>query len=292
MKRILNYSVGEDGRDLSVAAYLRGKGYSRHILTHIKNTPDGFLKNGRPARPYEPLTPGDLLTVLVLEEESSEKIEPVPLHFGVVYEDADILIVDKPADMPIHPSVHNHGNTLANALAYYYACRGEAFVYRCITRLDRDTTGLLVIAKHMLSAAILSNMAIRREIRREYVAIVEGETPPQGVIDAPIARKEGSVLERTVDFARGERAVTHYRTLACENGYSLVRLRLETGRTHQIRVHMKHIGHPVIGDFLYNPDFRAMNRQALHSCSLSFAHPITGEPLEFTSEPPWRWPCA
>lgn len=307
MERTIHYTIEEAGS--TVAEFLRGKGYSHHVLAQMKGSvgdtlPDsrrpgenagaarsGIFLNGQRPRMNTKLAPGDLLTVTIVEDVSSAHVEPVPMDLRIVYEDEDLIVIDKPADMPIHPSLNNYTNTLANALAYYYQTKGQAFVYRCITRLDRDTTGLLVVAKHAFSAAVLSEMGKRREIRRVYQAIVSGQTPPEGTIDAPLARKEGSVLERCVDFAHGERAVTHFRTLAYENGYSLVELKLETGRTHQIRVHMKYIGHPVIGDFLYNPDYRVMRRQALHSCELAFAHPVTGEQMRFCSPPSWDWPC-
>ena len=192
--------------------------------------------------------------------------------------------------MPIHPSINNYDNTLANALMWYYQQKGETFVYRCINRLDRDTTGLLIVAKNMLSGGILSDMSKKREIHREYLAIAEGEVPQEGVIDAPIARKEESVIERCVDFERGDRAVTHYWRLDYRNGYSLVRLKLETGRTHQIRVHMKYLGHPLTGDYLYNPDYRILDHQALHSWKLAFRHPVTGAQMQFKADPPWKLP--
>ena len=173
---------------------------------------------------------------------------------------------------------------------WYYQQKGETFVYRCINRLDRDTTGLLIVAKNMLSGGILSDMSKKREIQREYLAIAEGEVPQEGVIDAPIARKEESVIERCVDFEKGDRAVTHYWRLDYRNGYSLVRLKLETGRTHQIRVHMKYIGYPLTGDYLYNPDYRILDHQALHSWKLAFRHPVTGAQMQFKADPPWKLP--
>ena len=148
-----------------------------------------------------------------------------------------------------------------------------------MNRLDKDTTGLTIVAKHALSASILSAAIRNREIKREYLAIVTGKTDTFGTIDAPIARKDGSILERCVDFENGERAVTHYKRLMYKDGLSLLLLTLETGRTHQIRVHMKYLNHPLIGDFLYNPDFSKMNRQALHAYRLSFLHPIKKEPI-------------
>lgn len=288
MKRTIQYEIEKPGG--TVREFLRARGFSHHVLTGLKNGPGGIWLNERPARMKDGLQPGDCLTVRIVEDVPSEHIVPVPMELSIIYEDEDLVVIDKPADMPVHPSMGNYTNTLANALAYYYQEMGEAFVCRCITRLDRDTTGLLVVAKHALSAAVLSEMGKNREIHRVYQAIVAGETPPEGTIDAPIARKEGSVLERCVDFAHGEHAVTHFRRLAYEDGYSLVELVLQTGRTHQIRVHMKHLGYPLVGDFLYNPDYRLMKRQALHSCRLSFCHPVTKEKMAFASEPPWEWP--
>ena len=184
--------------------------------------------------------------------------------------------------MPVHPSINNYTNTLANGLAWYYREQGKPFIFRCTNRLDRDTSGLTIIAKHMLSSNILSRMTVRHEIRREYLAIVRGSVQPaEGTISAPLSRKPGSVIERIVDFDHGERAVTHYHVVEEKNGHSLVSLLLETGRTHQIRIHMKYLGFPLIGDYLYNPDMEYMQRQALHSCCLALSHPITGEKLEF-----------
>lgn len=160
------------------------------------------------------------------------------------------------------------------------------FVYRCINRLDRDTTGALILAKNPYSAAVLSAQMKQRQIRRTYLAIVQGIAPEQGTIDAPIGRAADSTIERQVDFANGESAVTHYERLATYHSYSLIELHLETGRTHQIRVHMKYIGHPLPGDFLYNPDYRIIKRQPLHSFQLEFAHPVTGENMCITAPVP------
>ena len=211
---------------------------------------------------------------------------PAPLPFEIVYEDEDLLVVNKPADMPIHPSFQNHGNTLADALTWHYQQHGEDFVYRCINRLDRDTTGLLIVAKHLLSASILSDMVGKREIHREYLAIVKGIPPENGTISAPIGRKKGSAILRQVNFETGEPAVTHFARLEISKWLSLVSLKLETGRTHQIRVHMGYIGCPLIGDYLYYPECSRISRQALHSHRLSFLHPITRKALSFTAPLP------
>lgn len=290
MNRVLTYEITAEQEGTKIGDFLRTAGYSRHVIIHLKKTENGILLNGEWAYVGQFLKEGDHLEIRIIESESSEQIVPAELPLDIVYEDEDLLIINKPADMPIHPSINNYDNTLANALMWYYQQKGETFVYRCINRLDRDTTGLLIVAKNMLSGGILSDMSKKREIHREYLAIAEGEVPQEGVIDAPIARKEESVIERCVDFEKGDRAVTHYWRLDYRNGYSLVRLKLETGRTHQIRVHMKYLGHPLTGDYLYNPDYRILNHQALHSWKLAFRHPITGAQMQFKADPPWKLP--
>lgn len=287
MERIFEYQItaAEEGR--KIGDFIREKGYSRHLLRQLKETEDGLLRNAQPTFTTVALKAGDRIRVRLLEKaEGSEAIMPAPLPFEIVYEDEDLLVVNKPADMPIHPSFQNHGNTLADALTWHYQQHGEDFVYRCINRLDRDTTGLLIVAKHLLSASILSDMVGKREIHREYLAIVKGIPPENGTISAPIGRKKGSAILREVNFETGEPAVTHFARLEIRNGLSLVSLKLETGRTHQIRVHMGYIGCPLIGDYLYYPECSRISRQALHSHRLSFLHPITGKALSFTAPLP------
>ena len=264
MERIFEYQItaAEEGR--KIGDFLREKGYSRHLLRQLKETEDGLLRNAQPTFTTVALKAGDRIRVRLLEKaEGSEAIMPAPLPFEIVYEDEDLLVVNKPADMPIHPSFQNHGNTLADALTWHYQQHGEDFVYRCINRLDRDTTGLLIVAKHLLSASILSDMVGKRGIHREYLAIVKGIPPENGTISAPIGRKKGSAILREVNFETGEPAVTHFARLEIRNGLSLVSLKLETGRTHQIRVHMGYIGCPLIGDYLYYPECSRISRQAL-----------------------------
>jgi len=286
MERIFNYTITEDYNECTLLSYLKAQKYSSQVITHLKRTKNGLLLNGEWAYVRTLLHTGDILTIRLIEEENSENIVPTNLPLNIVYEDEDLLIINKNADTPIHPSQGNYDNTLANAVTYYYQQKGLPFTYRCINRLDRDTTGLLILAKHMYSASLLSDMVQRREIHREYLAIATGIVPDEGTIIAPIGRVSGSTIERQVDAENGEYACTHYKRLAHKDGYSLISLKLETGRTHQIRVHMKHIGHPLPGDFLYNPDYAVINRQALHSYRLAFAHPITGEKMEFTAELP------
>lgn len=287
MNRTLTYSIGPQDRHLRIEQFLRRRGYSRQNFTELKKMHESILVNGVWLHLNETLDAGDILTVRIQESESSEKIPPTELPLDIVYEDEDILMVNKPAGTPIHPSQNNYRHSLANALAWYYGQQGKPFIFRCTNRLDRDTSGLTVIAKHMVSSSILSGMVRRHTITREYRAIVRGHVEPAaGTIDAPLSRKPGSIIERTVDFQHGEHAVTHYQVLDEKSGHSLVSLHLETGRTHQIRIHMKYLGYPLIGDYLYNPDMEFMSRQALHSYRMQFVHPITGEHMDFTAPLP------
>uniref|UniRef100_UPI004056CDAA RluA family pseudouridine synthase n=1 Tax=Acetatifactor sp. TaxID=1872090 RepID=UPI004056CDAA len=290
MNRTLTYSVTKAHAGLPISNYLKLHGYSSRSLIELKKMPESVLVNGNWEHLNHPLQAGDTLTIHIKEESSSEKIPPVELPLDIIYEDEDLMIINKPAGMPIHPSMNNYENSLANALAWYFAQQHKPFIFRCINRLDRDTSGLTVVAKHIVSAGILSAMVASKSSSsfiREYQAIVRGNmTPSSGTISAPIARKIDSIIERTIDFERGESAITHYQVLDYKNGHSLLSLKLETGRTHQIRVHMKYIGFPLIGDYLYNPDMELISRQALHSCRLSFRHPITGQPMEFSAPLP------
>ena len=299
MKRILTYPITESDSDQRIYDFLCHHGYSRHIRTWLKQHPGSVRRNGEEALFDFPLKNGDLLEISLEEEHPSENIVPVDLPIHIIYEDEDLMVIDKPADMPVHPSIGNYENTLANAAAWYFHRQDIPFVFRCINRLDRDTTGLLILAKHMLSGAILSDQMKKRAIHRTYLAITEGKTDPAGTIDSPIGRTDQSLILRQVDHENGDSACTHYlqkcwhpktfypETLPVpQDGLSLVQLQLETGRTHQIRVHMTSIGHPLIGDTLYNPETALMNRQALHSYRLAFTHPVTGVSLEFTSSLP------
>ncbi len=235
MERTLIYTMENLITPLPVSYFLKQKGFSSQNLVQLKKDPSAVLANGIPCFMNHILQPGDTLTLHIREDHSSEKIPPVNLPLNIVYEDADLMVINKPAGMPIHPSMNNYYNSLANALAYYFEQQNCPFVFRCINRLDRDTSGLTIVAKHYVSAGMLSAMIANKAtsgITREYLAIVKGSVRPlEGTITAPLGRKEGSIIERTVDFENGESAVTHYRVLDEKNGHSLVSLILETGRT-------------------------------------------------------------
>ncbi len=287
MNRTLTYRITKQNNGQTIEQFLRSQGYSSQCIKELKKMPQSILINDEWQYMKHLLQSGETLIVQVQEETSYEKIPPVELPLDIVYEDEDILVINKPPHMPIHPSLNNYENSLANALAWYFAKQNKPFIFRCINRLDRDTSGLTIVAKHMLSAGILSAMVAERTIHREYLAIVRGEvSPPQGTIDAPIGRAGDSIIERKIDYEQGERAVTHYQLQEYQNDHSLLSVHLETGRTHQIRVHMKHIGFPLVGDYLYNPDMEFIKRQALHSHRLQFVHPITKEAMDFTAPLP------
>ena len=286
MDKILTYTITSQEAGMQVLEFLRSKGFSRHILTSMKPDKEALLVNGVRAGGRSILKEGDFFRVRVMETATTEGIVPASLPLNILYEDEDILVLNKPADMPIHPSIGNYTNTLANAAAFYFQERGEFCPFRCINRLDRDTSGALVLAKNALSAAILSAQMRNREIRRTYLAVVRGVTPPSGTISAPIGRVSDSVIQRQVDPEDGETAVTHYERLAVRNDHSLLEIHLETGRTHQIRVHMGYIGHPLPADYLYCPVYDHFKRQPLHSYQLNFRHPLTNDALCFTAPVP------
>ena len=286
MTRDLEYNITAQDNGVTISDYLKKQGFSHAVTVQLKKIPESILLNGKWEYMSTRLNGGDCLSIHFEETDGSKNIVAADLPLSICYEDEDILVVNKPADMPIHPSMNNYDNTLANAVCHYYQTQGIPYTFRCVNRLDRDTTGLTILAKHLISSAILNSEVSVRGISREYLAIVKGFTEDEGTVNAPIGRKEGSTIERQIDVLHGETAITHYKRLAYQDGLSLISLKLETGRTHQIRVHMKSIGHPLIGDFLYNPDFTKINRQALHSYRLRFTHPVTKKPLVFTAPLP------
>mgnify|MGYP001851622113 FL=1 len=286
MDRTVTYQISEQEEGLTVLEYLRRNGFSRHILSAMKTDKDAILLNGLHAGGRTLLREGDLLRIHVPETESGENIVPVPIRLSILYEDQDMLVVNKPADMPVHPSYGNYENTLANGVSAYFQANGINCPFRCINRLDRDTSGALILAKNALSASILSAQMKNRLIRRTYLAVVKGIAPEKGTVSAPISRVSSSVIKRQVDFAEGDPAVTHFERLAVSHDHSLLEIHLETGRTHQIRVHMGYLGYPLPADYLYYPDYSRFSRQPLHSFQLIFSRPVTGGSLCITAPVP------
>ncbi|MDO4531805.1 MAG: RluA family pseudouridine synthase [Bacillota bacterium] len=285
MKRSFCYTIGEGDDGKTIEAFLLEHEYTPTCIKFLKKAEDLIRVNGKWEFVTKELREKDILETVFLDEESSENIPSVEMPLDIIYEDADILVVNKAAKLPIHPTKGYERASLANGVVDYYEKQGETFVFRSINRIDKNTTGLVIIAKNMLSGSILGEAMRKREIRRTYLAVTEGELPERGTIDLPIGRREGSAVERKID-ENGAKAVTHFERLYSANGYSLAKIRLETGRTHQIRLHMRAIGHPLPADELYHPVFDVIERHALHSWKLEFPHPITKELLSFTQELP------
>lgn len=282
MERVLYYKISEEFHNHKLREYLLRLGYSSQNLIALKKMPENLLLNGTFVYINHKLQAGDSLCVHITEKSGSA-IEPVKLPLSIVYEDDDLLIVDKPSGMPTIPSAKHHNDTLANAVCAYYAEKGEIFTYRPVNRLDQNTSGLVLIAKHGIAASMLSDLIKKGTLFKSYLAIAEGTLSPAGTIDAPISRREDSVITRRVDYKNGARAVTHYEVLSQKAAYALVSIRLETGRTHQIRVHFSHIGHPLAGDGLYGGNTSFLCRHALHAQTMAFTQPLTKESISCQS---------
>ena len=228
---------------------------------------------------------GNILTIDLNFEEESENIDAINMPLDILYEDDWLIVINKPSNMVVHPSVLHRTDSLANAVKFYLDSKNEKIKMRFVNRLDRDTTGIVIFAK---SEYIQESLAMQMQdgtLVKEYRTIVEGILEGSGTIDKPIKRQEGSIMLREV-ADDGERAVTHYEALQNMNNMSLVKVILETGRTHQIRVHMKSIGHPLVGDDLYGNKSELISRQALHAYKMEFIHPVTKEKMEFIAEIP------
>lgn len=255
---------------------------SSRLVTKLKNS-GGIRVNDENVTVRYVLKENDVLT-LSLDEENTSSIEPIDLPLDIVYEDEYILAVNKPSAMPTHPSYKHHSDTLANGVMYRY--RHLPFTFRAITRLDEDTTGIVLIARDANTAQKLSLLMREGKIRKQYLAICDN-TPKEksGIIDAPIARDDTSVIKRKVSQS-GKKAITEYEVMQtfCD-GKCLIRLFPQTGRTHQIRLHLSHIGCPINGDFLYGVQV-ANERALLHCESLSFVHPQTGEKILVKADMP------
>ncbi len=289
MRTELSYLITEEYEGTSVADFLAARGYSHRLLRSVAQTKGSLVIDGRPVKTGRLLHAGEELSIRLPAEETDAWITPEQLPLDIVYEDNDLLVLNKDAGVLVHPTEAHPTGTLGNGLRWYFEQKGEPFTFRVVNRLDQDTSGLLLVPRHALSAGILGAALERRKIRRVYLAAACGDVRDvfpsgEGVIDAPIAVMPGQSLLRDVNEKTGEPARTHVQLLTyrADLDISLCAVTLETGRTHQIRVHFQYIGHPLPGDFLYHPDYRLIKRQALHAAELSFAHPITGEALSFT----------
>ncbi len=282
--RRLELPIGPGEAGVRVDTLLRSRlGLSGTVLRRIKWLPDGILADGeRVNTRYRPRE-GQVLSVRLSDPERRGGIVPAPGPLEIVYEDPDVIVLNKAAGVSVHPGPGHFSDTLGNFLLDYYDRTGVEADFHPVHRLDRGTSGLLVAAKHPHAQEVLKQQLHTPDFRRVYLAVCEGvPEPPAGVIDAPLGPKPGSLMEQTVR-PDGKSARTRYTVLRRWGGRALLRLELETGRTHQIRVHLAHTGHPLAGDFLYGTEDPALiARPALHAGYLSFLHPITREKLQFT----------
>ena len=264
--------------EMKIRDYLRGRlGLSASLIGKVKY--GGVILNGETVTMRAVVRDGDVIEI-TLPDEDSENIEPMDIPIEIVYEDEYLIAVNKPKNMPVHPSRGNHLPTVANAIRSYI---GRPFVFRAVNRLDRDTSGIVLIAKDRLSGAKLYQAMKDRKFGKTYLAHVEGvPSKNHGFINAPIAREAEGEMKRVVR-EDGKEALTEYEVRSVNpDGTSILKVTLHTGRTHQIRVHMAHIGHPLVNDFLYGT--RSEDTYSLHCNSLSFPHPFTGEIITVTAE--------
>lgn len=265
---------------------LNVKGISRRALVDIKFAGGDILVNGNHVTVRESLHMGDCLTIKFPPEQRNNTIIPENIQLDIVYEDEYILVLNKPPFMASIPSREHHRKTLANALLYYYDQIGLHATIHIVNRLDRDTSGLMIVAKNSHVHHLFSLEQKKGTIHRQYEAIVHGIIEnTSGLVHAPIGRKESSIIEREVRND-GQQAITHYEIIKVFKDKTWVSLKLDTGRTHQIRVHMSYLGHPLLGDGLYGGRQDLIARQALHSKSLQFYHPVLEKNLEFIAPLP------
>lgn len=275
----LQWRIEKQDSGKLVREFLSEREISKASLTDIKFSGGRISVNEEEVTVRRVLVTGDLLQVEFPREESTVQGEDLPLD--ILYEDPYFLVVNKPAGMNTIPSREHPSGSLANGLIGYYLRSGVAGTPHIVTRLDRDTSGLVLVAKHRHIHHLFSKQQRKGLVERTYEAIAEGVfTNGQGKIEYPIGRKKDSIIEREVQ-EEGQYACTHFHVIKQYEAYAHVRLKLETGRTHQIRVHLSHIGHPLCGDDLYGGTKREIMRQALHCCQLSFHHPFTKEILKY-----------
>ena len=280
------FIVGQEDHGMILRAFIQKRKISKKALTDIKFHGGKILVNGveHTVRTY--LQTSDQVTVIFPKETRSEEMPPKEMDLQIIYEDDDLLILDKPSGLPTIPSILHPEDSLANGVLFYYDSLGLAYTFHAINRLDKDTSGLMLIAKHRYVHHLFSMLQRKHQIHRSYVAIVHGEINLQkGVVNAPIGRTNHSLIMREVR-ADGQNAVTHYEVLDRRNGYSIVKVQPQTGRTHQIRVHMAYIGHPLVGDDLYGGRREHMTRHALHSNCVAFFHPLLEREIVKTCDYP------
>lgn len=272
----MRFAIKEKDNGKLLRDYLREQGVSATLLSRLKRIENGIVLNQKRVTVRAILQTGDVLEIAIEEKESPLHIVPRALPISIVFETEDLLVANKPAFMPTHPSHGHFEDTLANGLAYHYTANGVSFRPRFVNRLDRNTTGAVLVARHALAAATLSNDMANGDIKKTYLALVKGRLDQPMTIERNIKRQAESIIIREVCAAsEGDYAKTIVEPLAASDEFSLVRLLPETGRTHQLRVHLASVGHPMLGDDLYGVADAVMKRHALHAATLTFFIPRT-----------------
>lgn len=278
--RTLTYVIDDRYDRHQLKSFLKNEvGLSSRLVKSLKNSDVGFLKNGEKIRTVDYIFTGDTIEINI--DEGENEIEPTFGKIDVVFEDDDLLVVNKSPFVAMHPTHNHQGDTLANDVAGYLLQKNKICTFRCVGRLDKGTSGLCVIALNTLSASLLS----KEKIKKTYYAIAEGVFEGEGVIDKPIYRPDPMKTLRAVGDG-GVRAVTHWKSLCTNAERTLLEINLETGRTHQIRVHFAHLGAPLTGDRLYGAERDDITHQALHCGKIEFVHPITGQALSLSANLP------
>lgn len=282
----LSYQIDKDEHYDNVLHVLKEQFLlSDRLITKLKKANKIYL-NDLQTYTKKSLTVGDTVSVLIDFEEDNSNIVASNIPLNIIYEDDYLLVLNKPANIAIHPSILHFDNSLSNGVKFYFDKLGLKKKIRIVNRLDRNTSGIVILAKNEYIQECLIKQMKTNEFKKEYLAIAKGILESKsGTLNFPIARKEGSIIERTVS-SDGDSAITHYDVVKEFNNLSLVHIVLETGRTHQIRVHFSHIGHPILGDTLYGSPSKLINRQALHSYKLTFIHPVTKKELILESSLP------
>lgn len=282
----LEYKVNSLSNYANVRQVLKNEfNMSNRLITKLKQNKLIYLNN-KDTYLDKVLSFGDVVKCVIDFEESSENIISTNIDLKILYEDDYLLVVDKPCNMAVHPSILHYNNSLSNGIKYYFESIGLNRKIRPVNRLDRDTTGIVIFAKNEYIQECLIKQMEAKTFCKEYIAILEGTLDKnKGTINAHISRKNGSIIERCID-ENGTNAISHYEVINTKNNLSLVKFILETGRTHQIRLHSKYIGHPIVGDTLYGNESPLISRQALHCHRIAFVHPITKKEIEFISPIP------
>lgn len=282
----LSYKISDNDIFVNVLQVLKEHFLlSDRLITKLKKNKKIYLNN-KETYTKQKVISGDVVSFILDFDEDNSNIVPSNIPLDIIYEDEYLLILNKPAGIAIHPSILHYDNSLSNGVKFYFDKIKLNKKIRIVNRLDRNTSGIVIFAKNEYIQECLIKQMKTKELKKEYLAIVCGILEnSSGTLNFPIARKEGSIIERCVN-TNGDLAITHYDVLKTFNNLSLVHIVLETGRTHQIRVHFSYINHPVLGDTLYGNPSDLIARQALHSYKISFIHPITKENMTITAPLP------